>query len=111
MIPSRLRTRPRSNIRPRRGFWFVLVLAGGISGCGTLSGDENEVVIKYSSPYPGAAQLMADRHCAKFGKAALHVQRGNEETGFMGFRSKTSVFECVAKADNPAGGGVEGKGR
>ena len=111
MIPLRFRTSFQSNIRPRRRFWLVLVLAGGISGCSTLSGDENEVVIEYSSPYPGAAQLMADRHCAKFGKAVLHVQRGIEETGFMGFRTKTSIFECVARADDPAGGGAEGKDR
>ena len=111
MIPSSFRSNPRIDKRPRRRFWIVLVLAGGIAGCGTLSGDENEVVIEYSSPYPGAAQLMADRHCAKFGKAALHVQRGIEETGFMGFRTKTSIFECVAKADDPAVGGAEGKGR
>ena len=88
----------------------MLVLAAGISGCSTLSGDENEVVIKYSSPYPGVAQLMADKHCAKFGKAALHVQRGIEETGFVGFRTRTSVFECVAKSDDTAGG-AEGRGR
>ena len=51
---------------------------------------------------------MADRHCAKFGKAALHVQKGIEETGFMGFRTKTSICKCVAKADDPASGGAEG---
>ncbi len=109
MIPLRFPS-PRSNRCPRRRFLIVLALAGGITGCSTLSGDENEVVIEYSSPYPGAAQLMADRHCAKFGKAALHVQRGIEETGFVGFRTKTSVFECVAKSDDTAGG-AEGKGR
>ena len=85
-----------------------MVLTGGISGCSTLSGDENEVVIEYSSPYLGAAQLMADRHCSKFGKAALHVQKGIEETGFMEFRTETSICKCVAKADDPAGGGAEG---
>lgn len=111
MIPSRFRTSTQINIRPRRRFWLVLALAGGILGCSTLSGDEDEVVIKYSSPYLGVAQLMADRHCAKFGKSALHVQRGNEETWFIGFRTKTSIFECVAKADDPAGGGAEGRGR
>ena len=51
---------------------------------------------------------MADRHCSKFGKAALHVQKGIEETGFMEFRTETSICKCVAKADDPAGGGAEG---
>ncbi|NQU61961.1 MAG: hypothetical protein HQ512_12590 [Rhodospirillales bacterium] len=76
----------------------MMLITGGTLGC-TLSADENEVVIEYSSPYVGAATALAERHCENFGKSARLVQSGIEKTNVLGFRKKVSVFECFSNPD------------
>ncbi len=73
----------------------ILLTAAVVGGC-TLKADKNEISIEHLSTQPGAAQAMADSHCAKYAKFARRVQMGIERAGpILGLRQKISTFECV----------------
>lgn len=79
------------------GRTIILLAVVVIGGC-TLKADENEISIEHLSTQPGVAQLMADRHCAKYAKSARRVQMGIDRAGPVpGIRYKISTFECIAK--------------
>lgn len=82
----------RGNFNPA----IILVLAVIVSGC-TIRANDNEVVIEHPSVHIGIAREMADSHCGQFNKTARLIQASGEQSGFLGFRKKVSVFECVAR--------------
>jgi len=90
-------------LRPKAWRWVAAVLVALLlAGCSTVRGDANEVVIEHLAEYPGAAQLLADEHCAKYGKRAEHVQMGTTKSSFIWLRGKVSVFECRPRPAAPA---------
>jgi len=88
----------------------ILLTAAVVGGC-TLKADKNEISIEHLSTQPGAAQAMADSHCAKYAKFARRVQMGIERAGpILGLRKKISTFECVEKGAEGQGPGSTAKG-
>jgi hypothetical protein len=80
-----------------RATFLVPLLAAAsaaLAGC-ALSGDAAEVTIEHFAEYPGVAQMLAEDHCAKFGKTAKLVQVGLQDTYALGIRKRVSVFHCV----------------
>ncbi|MFQ5765873.1 MAG: hypothetical protein ACE5GT_13195 [Rhodospirillales bacterium] len=78
-------------------------LALALIGC-TVRADPDEIVIDHMASYWGVAQVVADSHCAKYGKIARYVQMGIERAPFIGIRQRTSVFECVDKTTDTGTG-------
>lgn len=87
-----IRAMPCYNYSPA----VILALAVFVGGC-TIRANDNEVVIEHPSVHIGIARKMADSHCGQFNKTARLVQASGEQSGFLGFRKKVSVFECVAR--------------
>lgn len=84
---------------------LVLALAAvALAGC-TLKSDPEEITIEHFADYVGVANLLAEQHCAKFGKKAKLVQMGPQDTYAIGIRKRVSVYHCVdADAKDGAGG-------
>lgn len=62
----------------------------------TKTGDENGIVIEYTTHQPGVAQWKADNHCSQYGKSAVLARRGPRESNY-GLIPQTNVaeFDCV----------------
>lgn len=73
---------------------LLTAISAVLAGC-ALSGDANEVTIEHFADYPGVAQMLAEDHCAKFGKAAKLAQMGLQDTYAIGLRKRVSVFHCI----------------
>jgi hypothetical protein len=67
-------------------------LTGGCS----VTGDASEVAVEHSAEQFMVAEAAAEKHCAKYGKSAQHVQTSPERSTVLFLRSKISTFECVA---------------
>ncbi len=91
--------------RARRPARLASVLAAfaaaALAGC-TVTSDPDEIAIEHFAEYPGVATLLAEQHCAKFGKQAKLVQMGAQDTYGIGIRKRVSVYHCI---DAPAGAG------
>lgn len=88
----------------------IFLTAVALGGC-TVRADKNEISIEHLSTQPGVAQVIADRHCAKYAKVARRVQLGIERAGpILGLRKKISTFECVDKGAESQGRGSTAKG-
>lgn len=88
----------------RRRFRTALPAAAAVVlvGC-TVTSSPNEIAIEHFVEYPGVATLLAEQHCAKFGKRAKLVQMGLEDTYAIGIRKRVSVYHCVDGAPDAAG--------
>jgi hypothetical protein len=65
-----------------------------VSAC-AATGDERSVTVEHGVNQFGVAETRAERHCAEFGRKALHVQTRPKESGFLGLQTTVSVFECI----------------
>jgi hypothetical protein len=70
----------------------LLVMGTFVSGCAstkTRFASEKTIVIDHEYGKLGKANALADKHCQKFGKGAVHLNTvpGDAET-------ETSTFEC-----------------
>ncbi len=63
-------------------------------GC-SVTGDANEVVVEHPTAQFIVAEVAAEKHCAKYGKSAQHVQTSPERSTVLFLRSRISTFECV----------------
>lgn len=85
-----------------------MALAAALAGCTVASGP-NEIAIEHFVDYPGVATLLAEQHCAEFGKQAKQVQMGLQDTYAIGIRKRVSVYHCVDGAADSARNGAEPK--
>ena len=69
----------------------LLVMGTFVSGCATKTrfASEKSIVIDHEYGKLGKANALAEKHCRKFGKDAVHLNTvlGDAET-------QTSTFEC-----------------
>jgi len=80
--------------RPASAALLAAVTAATLAGC-TVASDPGEITIEYFAAYPGVATLLAEQHCAKFGKQAKLVQIGPQDTYGIGIRKRVSVYSCI----------------
>ncbi|MGH6663161.1 MAG: hypothetical protein ACREB6_16615 [Rhodospirillales bacterium] len=97
LIPGHHRARRQARVAPKLAAFAAAVLAG----CSVTSGPD-EIAIEHFAEYPGVATLLAEQHCAKFGKQAKLVQMGAQDAYGIGIRKRVSVYHCI---DSAAGAG------
>ncbi len=80
----------------RRGLGLAAILAAslGLSAC-SVSGDAFEVSVEHSAGQPLIGQLAADKHCAAYGKSAVHLQTSPRQSSVLALGSRVSLYECV----------------
>ncbi len=79
----------------------TIAASAALAGCTVTSGPD-EIAIEHFVDYPGVAALLAEQHCAKFGKQAKLVQMGAQDTYGIGIRKRVSVYRCVDGAADAA---------
>jgi hypothetical protein len=75
----------------------ALLATAVVVGCTVASGPD-EIIVEHFVDYPGVAALLAEQHCAQFGKQAKLVQMGPQDTYGIGIRKRISVYHCIAGA-------------
>lgn len=80
----------------------AVAAAAALAGCTVTSGPD-EIAIEHFADYVGVATLIAEQHCAKFGKQAKLVQMGAQDTYGIGLRKRVSVYHCVSGDGAPGG--------
>jgi hypothetical protein len=76
--------------------WFYIgMIAIGVSACAVQSADKNSIVIKHTSAQPGLAKWAAEDHCAQYGKRAVFVVKAPRESSGLVPDTNVSVYDCV----------------
>ena len=86
------------NIGIRRGLGPAAILAAGLglSAC-SVSGDAFEVSVEHPTLQPLIGQLAVERHCAEYGKSAVHLQTSARRSSILALGGRVSLYQCVAR--------------
>jgi len=70
-----------------------------VVGACAVQGTDKEVSIEYPTAQFAIAENAAERHCAKFDRAARLVQTlpATPKSSVLFLQTRTSVFECVER--------------
>ncbi len=80
----------------------ALLTMAALASC-TMTSGPDEIAVEHFADYVGVATLLAEQHCAKFGKQAKLVQMGPQDTYGIGIRKRISVYQCIDGAASAVG--------
>ena len=84
----------------KKAKWIGLALAApllALSACSTVTSDAEGISIRHSAENTLLVQRQAERHCARFGKHALEVQRSPVDNSYL-VQTVVTTFACVDKS-------------